>query len=57
MLPERVNRIENGMGKQLNFASLLTCALVSCIQPHYVIVDDLPWSKLFYPSRDRSRRI
>ena len=25
------------MGKQLNFVSLLTCALVSCIQPNYVI--------------------
>ena len=25
------------MGKQLNFVSLLTCALVSCIQPNSVI--------------------
>ena len=25
------------MGKQLNFVSLLRCALVSCIQPNYVI--------------------
>ena len=31
------NRIENAMGKQLNFVSLHTCALVSCIQPTYVI--------------------
>ena len=31
------NRIENAMGKQLNFVSLHTCALVSCIQPNYVI--------------------
>ena len=31
------NRIENSMGKQLNFVSLHTCALVSCIQPNYVI--------------------
>ena len=31
------NRIENAMGKQLNFVSLHTCTLVSCIQPKYVI--------------------
>ena len=30
------NRIENAMGKQLNFVSLHTCALVSCIQTNYV---------------------
>ena len=26
------------MGKQLNLISLLRCALVSCIQPNYVIL-------------------